>query len=298
MAAVTRRQIRWRSAVLVVIGICVAAVILRKAFFPAKPANVDPDAAVISTVDPPESKMEVDSLPNEATPASPHALDELLQAAYKAREALKDVQDYSAVFDKREQVGRKLVATKMNLKVRVEPFSVYLKFVEPKAVAGRQVVYVKGSNSNNLLVQEAGYKSILGIQPLLPTGSLAMADNRHPVTMIGLEKMVDLVITQWEADRAHADVSTRVEPDAKLPAGEACTIYESIVPTPRDKVQFHITRLWIDQQTHLAVRVEQLGFPRPGETNTPALEDYTYSKIRTNVGLNDIDFDAKKAFQP
>jgi hypothetical protein len=148
MAAVTERQIRWRSAVLVVIGICVAAVMLRFAFFSEKPTDVHPEAAVTSTVDPTESTKGVDSLRNEATLASPHALDELLQSAYKAHDALKGVQDYSAVFDKREQVGRKLVATKMNLKVRVEPFSVYLKFVEPKAVAGRQVVYVKGSNSN------------------------------------------------------------------------------------------------------------------------------------------------------
>lgn len=299
MAAVTKMQIRWRSTAWVVIGICVTAVILRLVFFPAKPAEVDPDAAVTPVVDPPQSTMGVDSRSDEVSPAAAtQALDESLQAAYKAREALNDVHDYSAVFDKREQVGRKLVVTKMNLKVRVEPFSVYLKFVEPKAVAGRQVVYVKGSNSNNLLVQEAGYKSILGIQPLQPTGSLAMADNRYPVTMIGLQKMLDLVIAQWEADRMQSDVSARIEADARLPTGEICTVYESIVPTPRAKVQFHITRLWINQQTHLAVRVEQLGFPHPGETDTPVFEDYTYSNIRTNVGLSDIDFDAKKAFQP
>jgi hypothetical protein len=298
MAADSKIQSRWRSTGLVVIGICVAAVMLRLAFFAAKPAEVGPEPAVTPIVDPPRSTTAVDSRSGEVSPTTaPHALDESLQAAYKAREVLNDVHDYSAVFDKREQVGRKLVATKMNLKVRVEPFSVYLKFVEPKAVAGRQVVFVKGSNSNNLLVQEAGYKSILGIQPLQPTGSLAMADNRYPVTMIGLQKMLDLVIAQWEADRAYSDVSLRIE-DAKLATGEACTVYESSVPTPRDKVQFHITRLWIDQQTHLAVRVEQLGFPPPGETSTPVLEDYTYSNIRTNVGLSDVDFDAKKAFQP
>ncbi|HEY4263336.1 MAG TPA: hypothetical protein VGM98_24450, partial [Schlesneria sp.] len=119
MAAVTSRQIRWRSAVLVVIGICVAAVILRISFFPVKPADIGPEAEVTSTAIPPQSTTEADSPSNEATPASAHALDELLQAAYKARDALQDVQDYSAVFDKREQVGRKFVTTKMNLKVRV-----------------------------------------------------------------------------------------------------------------------------------------------------------------------------------
>lgn len=186
----------------------------------------------------------------------------------------------------------------MNLKVRVDPFSVYLKFVEPKSVAGRQVVFVKGANSGNLLVQEAGYKSILGIQPLLPTGSLAMADNRHPVTKIGLHKMVDLVIAQWEADRIHSDIVTRIESDVALPTAEVCTVYESTVPTPRDNVEFHITRLWVDQKTGLAIRIEQLGFPRAGDSSPPVLEDYTYSNVRTNVGLRDVDFDAKKAFQP
>ena len=298
MATVTGIRIRWVSSVLVVIGIWVAVAICRNAFILAKPTDGETEFPIASTVESPDSTRKVDSQGIEATPATPHALDDCLQAAYKSREVLKDVQDYSAVFSKQEQIGRKFVATKMNLKVRVEPFSVYLKFVEPKAVAGRQVVFVKGSNSNNLLVQEAGYKSILGIQALQPTGSLAMADNRHPVTMIGLQKMLDLIIAQWESDRAHDDISMRTEPDAKLPTGETCTVYESLVPTPRDKVQFHITRLWIDQHTHLAVRVEQLGFPQTGESSAPILEDYTYSNVRTNVGLNEVDFDAKKAFQP
>lgn len=299
MTAVTSLRTRWIWLIVCAAVICVAAIVLRSLFDPARPVQVDAESPASVDVVQSEEPAEVGRPTAQPSRSdSEHALDELLRAAGAARDSLSSVTDYSAAFSKREQVGRKLVAAKMNLKVRVEPFSVYLKFVEPKSVAGRQVVFVKGANSGNLLVQEAGYKSILGIQPLLPTGSLAMADNRHPVTKIGLHKMVDLVIAQWETDRIHSDIVTRIESDVSLPTAEVCTVYESSVPTPRDNVEFHITRLWVDQKTELAIRIEQLGFPYGSDSNLPVLEDYTYSNVRTNVGLRDVDFDAKKAFQP
>lgn len=230
-------------------------------------------------------------------PGNPHALDPLLKAATDARKALQKVTDYTATFDKHEQVGRKLISTKMQLKVRRDPFSVYLKFVEPKANAGRQVIYVKGQNQDNLIVQETGVTGMLGPQSISPLGALAMADNRYPMTMIGLDTMLGLVIAQWEADRGFDDVTVKIESDVELPSGERCTVYESTIPTAREKVQFHRTRLWIDQKTNFAVRVEQFGFPEADGKESSILEDYTYSQLKTDVDLRDADFDAKQAFK-
>ena len=64
-------------------------------------------------------------------------------------------------------------------------------------------------------------------------------------------------------------------------------------PTPRREFKFHMTRLYIDKKTDFPIRVEQYGFPpRPG-TKPPLLEEYTYSNIKVNSGLADLDFDIR-----
>ena len=220
-----------------------------------------------------------------------HPLYLPLQEAYKAREARKGVKDYEAEFLKRELIGRKVLKTTMSLKLRQEPFSVYLKFLDLNA--GREVIYVEGRNKNNLWVHEGGIKSIVGTLSLPPNGPDAMTDNRYPVTMIGLETMLDKVIKQWEAEGKLGEVKTQKYPTAKLPSGEECIAYESLHPTPRAQFKFHITRLWIEKKSGMAVRVEQLGFPQAGDKSPPVIEEYTYSKIKTNVSLTDQDFDTK-----
>src|SRR5260370_35251192 len=84
----------------------------------------------------------------------------------------------------------------MVLKFRREPFSVYLKYVEPHA--GREVIYVEGRNKGKLQVHEpSGLASVIGTISLAPTGNEAMKENRYPVTLLGMEKMLAITITDW-----------------------------------------------------------------------------------------------------
>ena len=218
-----------------------------------------------------------------------HPLYLPLQEAYKAREALMVVKDYEANFVKRELLGRRLQSTTMKLKLREEPFSVYLKFVDTSA--GREVLYVQGRNNNNLLIHEAGLKSLAGTVFRAPNAADVMAENHYPVTMIGLKYMLDKVIKQWEDEGKFGEVKTQKYPSAKLPSGEECIAYESLHPTPRNQFKFHITRLWIETKSGLAIRIEQLGFPQKNDKAPPVIEEYTYANLKTNVKLTDADFD-------
>ncbi len=225
-----------------------------------------------------------------------HPLYLPLLEAYKAREVLKGVKDYEALFTKRELIGRRLQATTMHLKLRQEPFSVYLKF--QGANAGREVIFVEGRNKDkqnrdNLFVHEVGIRAIVGTLSLLPDGPQAMDGNRYPVTMIGMKSLLDKIIKQWEAEGKLGEIKAQKYPEAKLPSGEDCVAYESMHPAPRNQFPFHITRLWIDKKTGMPIRVEQLGFPQQGDKTPPVIEEYTYSKIRTNVPLADVDFSIK-----
>lgn len=265
----------------------------------SKPSNVPLTARAEAgtTATPPPTASTTPELP--VPPIDPaHPLYLPLLEAYKAREVIKGVKDYEAEFIKRELIGRKLMKTTLSLKLRHEPFSVYLKFLDTHA--GREVIFVEGRNKGNLFVHEAGFKSIVGTLSLLPTGPDAMADNRYPVTSIGMQKLLDKVITQWETEGKFGEVTTQKFPDARLPSGEECVAYEATHPTPRNQFKFHITRLWIEKKSGLAIRVEQLGFPSPKDKSPPIVEEYTYSKIKTNVPLGDRDFDTRNpgyAFQ-
>jgi hypothetical protein len=217
-----------------------------------------------------------------------HPLAPALKHAYAAREALTGVQDYEAVFSKRELMGRRLHSTSMKLKLREEPFSVYLQYVTPHA--GREVIYVAGRNNGLLLAHETGLKAIAGTVSLSPDSKDAMDGNRYPVTMIGMRNLLEQVITQWEAEAQFGECEVKYYPDAKL--GQApCKVIESTHPQPRKQFKFQKTMLFIDNQTGYPVRVEQHGFPDSPRERSTLVEEYTYSSIRVNLGLTDRDFD-------
>ena len=232
----------------------------------------------------PKSTPEIQPVADEA-----HPLYVPLQMAYRATEPLSDVHDYECVFTKRELIGKKLIKTSMKLKFRDEPFSVYLKFIDTNA--GREVLYVKGQNNNNLLVREAGIKALVGVVTLSPTGPDAMAENRHPVSSIGMKEMLNMVIKQWEAEAKFGGTTTQKRPDSKLPTGEICTVYESVHEKPYKDFKFHTTRLWIDDKSGLAIGVQQLGFPGKNDKEPPMVEDYFYTDLKLNRKLTDADFD-------
>src|SRR4051794_27418176 len=96
--------------------------------------------------------------------------------------------------------NNKLLSSTVQMKFREKPFSVYLNFVAPDPNAGREVIYVKGRNNNLLLDHEGGLKSALGTFKLDPTGPDALAENKYPITSIGMKLMIDTVIKNWEAE--------------------------------------------------------------------------------------------------
>jgi outer membrane lipoprotein-sorting protein len=219
-----------------------------------------------------------------------HPLAPALEQACKARDALDAIDDYEALFEKKELIGKRLVSSRIHLKLREQPFSVYLQFAEPNQ--GREVIFVEGKNKGMLLAHETGIRALVGTVSLSPTSNDAMEDNHYPITMIGLRKLVEQVIAQWEEEGKYGETEVKYYPNARIGDTEVRAI-ESKHPQPRKQFKFHLTRLYIDKQTGLPVRVEQYGFPARPDAAPPVIEEYTYTRLKTNVGLTDRDFDPK-----
>ncbi len=211
-----------------------------------------------------------------------------IKLARETQEILKKVKDYEATFTKRELVGKKLLESEMHVKLREQPFSVYIKYLRPHA--GREVIYVDGLNKGKLLAHSEGIASIVGTIKLVPTSKDAMEENRYPLTMLGMNNMLAKVVEQWQADEKHDDLIVKFFPNAKI-NGVECKVTETSFPKQIPHAKFHMTRLYVAKDSGLPVRVEQFGFPTKTADKLPIIEEYTYSNIKTNAGLSDLDFD-------
>ncbi|MFG0332066.1 MAG: DUF1571 domain-containing protein [Maioricimonas sp. JB049] len=228
----------------------------------------------------------IDDAPSE------HPLVPALRMAARSRDRLTAIEDYEATFVKSELIGRRLTSSRMQLKLREKPFSVYLKFLEPHA--GREVLYVANRNAGKLLVHEVGLASLVGSISLDPNGKLAMDESRYPLTMLGMRTLVDTVMQQWLGETRLDNISVNYFPKARV--GELhCKVIESSHAARRPETQFQMTRLYLDADSGLPIRVQQYGFPARQGDRAPLIEDYLYLNLETNVGLTDADFDPANA---
>ena len=209
-----------------------------------------------------------------------------------------NIHDYTAVMVKRERVDNQLgEAQYMSIKIRnernlgdvVQPFSVYMKFLKPRAQAGREVIWVKGRNSNKLMAHEGG---LLGVKTfhLDPDGWLAMKGQKYPIYDAGIENMIIKLIEKAERDRAAGDCEVVKRPNANI-NNRSCTLIEVIHPVRQSPFEFYKAQVFIDNELQVPIRYAAYDWPRPGQ-KPDLIEEYTYINLKINVGLTDADFDS------
>lgn len=231
-----------------------------------------------------------------------HPLDRALEIArVSLRDMQAEVQDYTAIMVKREQVNG-VIGEKscMNLKIRCPretaagpvPFSVYMKFLTPRACSGREVIWVAGQNDNKLIAHEGRGIAAMKRFYLDPTGWLAMKDNRYPVYDAGLENLVIKLIEKAERDRSagHCDVEYR---DGAVINKRPCSVIELTHHERRAPFEFHKAQVFIDNELQLPIRYAAYDWPETPGGKPKLLEEYTYVNIKLNVGLTANDFSAE-----
>lgn len=216
-----------------------------------------------------------------------HPLIPALQLGTAALKAMENVDDYTATFTKRELIGRKLIDSQMEMKFRQSPMSVYLKFLKP--VAGREALYVKGQNDDKMKAHDVGFAGLAGTLSLDVDGSFALAESRYPITMIGMQIMATKVLEQWLAETEMTGITVNYYPNARI-GKVSCKAIESSHRTGDSGAKFAMTRLYVETESGLPIRVQQYDFAKNPAKQPDLVEDYMYSNIKTNVGLKDADF--------
>lgn len=238
----------------------------------------------------------------EPTPV--HPLDRALDLARSGLEGCRTgVNDYTALLIKRERIDEAVGEHEfMSVKIRnrkvvggrvVQPLSVYLHFLKPSSVKGREVIYVEGQNGGNIVAHEGGFKGrFLPTVTIPPDGMLAMRGQRYPLTEIGVENLIVKLIERGEQARRYPDVQCEFRKNARV-KDRTCTVLQVTQPTKHPDLQFYQAQVFIDDGFNIPIRYIAYDWPRREGATPEVLEEYNYLNLKLNVGLTDADFDPR-----
>jgi hypothetical protein len=210
------------------------------------------------------------------------------------------LRDYTCVLVKREHLGGRLgEAEHFTLKVRQQPASIYVYCQGPNLARGTEVLYVAGRNGNQALVHQGGLQGRLpSVVRSASATSLPLNDahllpgSRRSLNEWGLEPLAKEIVVAYDYEQRYGETEVKLFRGAKVEERD-CYCIQVTHPTQRRSFRYHMTRAYFDSQLQLPIRWETYTWPTRAGEPPVLLEELTYRKLRTNVGLTDADFDPR-----
>ncbi|GAA4438940.1 MULTISPECIES: DUF1571 domain-containing protein [Bremerella] len=236
--------------------------------------------------------------------AAEHPLAPALRIAENGLVSIENnIHDYECTLVKREQINGKLndqefIYTKIRHEKKdqngniVSPFGVYMYFLKPSSVKGREVLYVKGHNNGNLMAHEGGALLKHITVSLDPLGAMAMRGQRYPITDVGIKNLVTRLIEVAQQDMQFGECEVKFYNGAKI-NGRVCTVIEVVHPVPRKNFRFHKAHVFIDDEMQVPIRFASWDWPSSQGAEPAMLEEYTYMNLKLNNGFTDADFNPR-----
>ena len=223
--------------------------------------------------------------------ASPTAspMDEPVRLIHEAQKAYQNVRDYTCLLVKRERVNGALPPeTVMEMKVRAQPFGVYLKWIQPRNEAGQEVCYVAGRNDGKMRVHPKGVLgSFAGFVSLDVNDARVRQTSRRSITEAGIGNTIERFARAWDNERRN-NLTTQVQIAEYEYNHRRCVRVETIHPN-NGNGQFLYYRdvIFFDKETHLPIRLEFYDWPRQAGDAGQLVEMYSFANMRINVGLGE-----------
>jgi hypothetical protein len=219
-----------------------------------------------------------------------------LRWAYQGLRELEKIEDYTAIIVKQERIKGELKEPEYMLaKIRHRPFSVYLRFLKPDDKKGQETIYLGAAPGREEKMwghAGSGIRKAFGTVPLDPRGPLAMADNRYPITEIGLLNLVQRLRDVGEKDIKYGECEVKFFQDAKI-NGRPCTCVQVVHPKQRNNFLFHVARIFVDDEINVPIRYEAYNWPTKPGGPPEMIEEYTYLNLKINNHFTDADFDIR-----
>lgn len=210
--------------------------------------------------------------------APPDASRELSALLASMEAAYAGVADYTARFVRREVVaGHQRAAEEAVLKFQ-RPGRIYLRWTAG-APSGREIIFVPGRDGDRALVHEPGLVSGRFTVLMAPDHPRILAESRHPITDVGLGRLIELVASNVRRGMARGEVQLTDHGDD----GHVRRIELSF---PRDpSLGYYCRRFLATLRNGLPVTAAVHDF------DGRLVAEYAYHDLRLNAGLTDTDFD-------
>jgi hypothetical protein len=221
----------------------------------------------------------------------PAKVDPLGTMLTEARAAYAKTRDYTGTFTRQERIKGTLGAEQVaEMKMRVSPVGVYVRFARPEAVAGMEVAYSAAVRDGKVRVRPAGITGRQGFQKLEVDDSKFLADNRHPVTAWGIGPIIERIATATSREKALNNPVEVYTADYQF-AGRNVTKFEILLRRPHAARYAARMVVYVDKETKLPVRFEAYDDPKPGAATGELLEAYSFTDLKFNTGLGENTFD-------
>ena len=314
-------RLSWRSY-LAVAALLVVSIVASRWLFPSTDAgqvhvpevterqsnHPDPEADASPESKPTLAQLSISELAElplperinlEVIDQAEHPFDPLLRVAESCLLNIdQNIKDYTAEMTSQVRIdGKLLPPKKMHTKIRHPsddpsdkvPFSVYTRFLEPESNAGQEAIWVKDWNKGNIVAHLSGFANLKRFY-IAPDSSHAMDGNRYPISEIGVRNLLVKMSEVGQHDRDFGECVVTIKKGLEL-GGRPCTMLEAMHPQQREHFEFHLARIYIDDEWDIPIGYEGYLWPETEDGEPVLLEKYFYTDVQLNVGLKDIDFD-------
>lgn len=226
----------------------------------------------------------------------------------------EEIRDYTCTLVKRERFdGRLRDYEYMSVKLRQPqisqgkvkvPFSIYLRYLAPADLKGREVVYVDGWNRGKIVVWRGGPRLSHVTTAVDPNSDLALHWGHYPITDAGMRTLTERLLAMGKQELIYQECDVKYVEGVKI-NDRPCLMVQVTHPRRRPHFNYYTAQVFIDQEMKLPIRYASYDWPAAQGEPAPLIEEYTFLDVKLNVGLTDADFDFRnpayrfrKTFEP
>jgi hypothetical protein len=104
-----------------------------------------------------------------------------------------------------------------------------------------------------------------------------------------VRRLVERIEDDIEADPDGNNTEVQFFRNSRV-GGRECTQVRVRHPVSQPGLVYHLANVYVDNQLHVPIRIDGYDWPDGDGEQPELLEEYTFMKLRLNVGLTDADF--------
>ena len=187
------------------------------------------------------------------------------------------VADYVCLYEKIEKAISKGEKQKIRLSFR-RPFDVRMDWLDTQGRVTQTAIYRQGFNDGKVLARENGLLgSLAGTLRLDPNESLALSESRHPITEVGIGKIIE----RASHDATNPRIASRFDGEQVLDGRPAYKFEFTGTEAVGGLIDARKVFIWIDRELKLPTKVELY------DSGNVLLESHRFTEIRLNQKLGD-----------